>query len=198
MMQEKKSTPQSRRPTARQKRLRADLVTAAGVLLEAGEAVTVTAAADLADVSRATAYRYFATNERLLAEAVLDQVAARMVALQLPTDAATPEAAAEALVDRVLDFVFANRDTFRLMLKLSLEPGAAGRGGRRLGWARQVLEPHADALRPGALEDLVPALALLLGPETMIVLQDVAGQSDDRARELARRTARALVASYRA
>lgn len=197
-MQEKISVPKPRPATARQKRVRSDLVSAATALLDAGEAVTVTAAADLADVSRATAYRYFATNERLLAEAVLDEVAARMVALQLPTDAPTPEDAAEALVDRVLDFVFANRDTFRLMLKLSLEPGAAGRGGRRLGWARQVLEPHAAALSPGALEDLVPALALLLGPETMVALQDVAGQSDARTRALARRMARALVASYRA
>ncbi len=197
-MQEKISAPKPRPATARQKRVRSDLVSAATALLEAGETVTVTAAADLADVSRATAYRYFATNERLLAEAVLDEVAARMVALQLPTDAPTPEDAAEALVDRVLDFVFANRDTFRLMLKLSLEPGAAGRGGRRLGWARQVLAPHAAALRPGALEDLVPAMALLLGPETMVALQDVAGQSDARTREIARRMARALVASYRA
>lgn len=176
--------------------VRAALVEAACALLAEGATPTVTEAADRAGISRATAYRHFASNERLLAEAVLDRVATEMVALKLPA-ADTPEEAAALLVDRVMDLVLANLDLFRLMLRLSLEPGAGQRGRRRLGWARRVLEPHAGALREGALDDLVPMLALLLGPETQIALQDTAGQDAERTRELACKAARAMVAAYR-
>ena len=176
--------------------VRAAVVEAAAALLEEGESPTVTAAADRAGVSRATAYRHFSGNERLVTEAVLDRVARQTVTLNLP-QGDTPEAAAEALVDRVMDLVLANREVFRLMLKLSLEPGAGARGRRRLDWARAVLAPHAAVLRPGALEDLVPMLALLLGPETQVALQDVGGQGDRRTRAIAKAAARAMVASYR-
>jgi AcrR family transcriptional regulator len=176
--------------------VRGALVEAACALLDEGASPTVTEAADRAGISRATAYRHFATNERLLTEAVLDRVAREMVALNLP-QADTPEEAAAQLVDRVMDFVLANRELFRLMLRLSLEPGAGPRGRRRLGWARSVLEPHAAVLRAGALDDLVPMLALLLGPETLVALQDTAGQDDARSRELAMAAARGMVAAYR-
>lgn len=176
--------------------VRTALLEAACALLDAGGSPTVTEAADRAGISRATAYRHFATNERLLTEAVLDRIAREAVALNLPS-ADTPEEAAELLVERVMDFVLANRALFRLMLRLSLEPGAGPRGRRRLGWARSVLEPHAAVLRPGALEELVPMLALLLGPETLVALQDAAGQDDAQSRALARAAARAMVAAYR-
>lgn len=194
---QRESSPRRADRAGRAAHVRGALVDAACALLDEGQSPTVTGAADRAGISRATAYRYFATNERLLTEAVLDRVAREMVTPVLPP-AATPEAAAEALVDRVMDLVFANRDLFRLMLRLSLEPGAGPRGRRRLGWARAALEPHAGVLRPGALDDLVPMLALLLGPETLVALQDVGGQDEARSRALARAAARALVAAYRA
>jgi AcrR family transcriptional regulator len=192
-MQEKFFRP----PTERQRRTRAALIHAAAQIAAEGGTPTVSEAADRAGVSRATAYRYFANNDLLMTEGVLDQIAQRSVAVSLPKGAATPEDAAEALVDCVLLFVFDNRDLFRQLVKLSVDAPGRKRGGRRLDWAREALAPFADQLRPGALDDLVPQLALLLGPETMIALQDVAGQDDARTRALARHMARALVAAYR-
>jgi AcrR family transcriptional regulator len=186
-----------RAPTDRQRRTRAALVQAAAQIAAEGGSPTVSEAADLAGVGRATAYRYFAANDLLMTEGVLDQIAQRSVAVSLPKGAATPEDAAEALVDRVLRFVFDNRELFRQLVKLSVDVPGRKRGGRRLVWAREVLVPFADQLCPGALDDLVPQLALLLGPETMIALQDVAGQDDARTIALTRHMARALVAAYR-
>ena len=53
------------------RRTRRALLLAAGELVEAGRTPTVAEAADAADVSRATAYRYFPSQDALLAEAVL-------------------------------------------------------------------------------------------------------------------------------
>ncbi len=186
-----------RAPADRQRRTRAALVQAAAQIAAEGGSPTVSEAADRAGVGRATAYRYFATNDLLMTEGVLDQIAQRSVAVSLPKGAATPEDAAEALVDRVLRFVLENRKLFRQLVKLSVDALGQKRGGRRLVWAREVLVPFADQLCPGALDDLVPQMALLLGPETMIALQDVAGQDDARTIALARHMARALVAAYR-
>ena len=53
-------------------RTRRLLLDAARTLLESGRQPTVTDVADAADVSRRTAYRYFPTQEKLLAESALE------------------------------------------------------------------------------------------------------------------------------
>jgi AcrR family transcriptional regulator len=184
-------------PSARQARTRRALLEAAVALLDEGRAPTVTDVAERAEVGRATAYRHFPSNERLQSEAALDRVARTAVAMRLPQDAPTPEAAAEALVDRVLDMVIANEEAFRLMLRNAMEPDAGARGARRIDWARQVLGPWRDDLAPAAFDRLVAQLALLLGIETVVALCDVAGLTHDEARRVARDAARALVAAAR-
>lgn len=174
------------------------MVAAAVAILDEGGAPTVTAAADRAGVSRATAYRYFASNERLQSEAILDRIAERLVALHLPLDAPDPETAVDRLTRQVIGFVLDSEAEMRLMLRLSLEQGGGGRGGRRLDWVRAVLAPHAAQLRPGAVERLARQMAPLLGIETVIALGDIAGLAGPAIADQAAAAARTLVAAERA
>src|SRR5579885_891690 len=57
---------------AQKERTRSELLRAAGELLRAGSVPTVSDVADAARISRTTAYRYFPTQELLLAEATAD------------------------------------------------------------------------------------------------------------------------------
>lgn len=184
-------------PSSRLARTRRALVQAAISILEEGRAPTVTEAAERAEVGRATAYRHFASNEHLEAEASLDLVSRRAIAMRLPQGAATPEAAVGDLVDRVLSMVFDNETTFRLMLKNAVEPATRGRGARRLLWARDVLAPWREEFAPAAFDRLVTQLALLLGIETVVALKDVAGLSRDEVRATAMDAAHKLVAAAR-
>jgi AcrR family transcriptional regulator len=52
----------------------AQILTAAAALISSGSRPTVTRAADAAEVSRRTAYRYFPSQEKLLTEATLNGV----------------------------------------------------------------------------------------------------------------------------
>ena len=185
-------------PSARQARTRQALIEAAVDLLAEGRQATVTEAAERAGISRATAYRHFPSNDGLMTEAALDRVARTAVAMRLPDGAASPEDAAAALVERVLDMVFANEVAFRALLAHAMAPGAGVRGARRIDWTRQVLAPWQDDFAPASFERLVAQLSLLLGIETVVVLCDVARLSPEDARGAAGGAARALVAAAKA
>jgi AcrR family transcriptional regulator len=76
------TTGQEEKGRARQKRrTRALLLRSAVDLIQRGEVPTVTSVADAADVSRRTAYRYFPTQEQLLAEASLESLRPRVEAI---------------------------------------------------------------------------------------------------------------------
>jgi len=60
--------------------------------------------------------------------------------------------------------------------------GSPGRGHRLTGWIEWALEPCRDDLTRKDYDDLVSALALVVGWETFIVLLDVRGLSTGAAR----------------
>src|SRR6478752_4337329 len=72
IMSRQEASPKIRKGRESQKnRTRKALVAAAGALMRAGRQPTVTDVAEAAGISRATAYRYFPTQEMLLAEVAL-------------------------------------------------------------------------------------------------------------------------------
>jgi AcrR family transcriptional regulator len=182
---------------AQKQRTRHALLVAARELLAAGGKPTVPEVADHANISRATAYRYFSTPEVLAQEAILDAVALefeRLAAL-LPTRA-DPAQSAEDMVAAVVRMVLANEALFRTFLSLAnTGNGLPTRGGRRVRWLSVALEPLADRLPQEAFERLVHALSLLAGIETVIVLKDVCGLNPDAMENTVRWMARALVAA---
>jgi AcrR family transcriptional regulator len=182
---------------AQKQRTRNALLVAARELLAAGQQPTVPEVADHADISRATAYRYFSTPEALAQEAILDAVALEFerLAASLPKGS-DPTQSAEDMVAAVLRMVLANEALFRTFLSLASSGNALPtRGGRRVRWLGAALKPLAGQLPQESFDRLVNALSLLAGIETVIVLKDVCGLDPDGMERTVRWVARALIAA---
>ena len=202
----------SRERVNQKRRTRAALIAATAELIRQGKTPTVVAAADAAQVSRATAYRYFPTQQALLFEATLQPVFDPTIeqALALSRQADVP-ARLDTLVQVLQAGTLAHEDSFRMLLRLSLEPsegegeyqGAARRaevasygrlrGGRRVRWLEEVLEPVRGQLAPQDFQRVVAALALCMGIEALVVLQDVCGLDAQAAVAVSRWAAQTLL-----
>jgi AcrR family transcriptional regulator len=176
-------------------RTRKALVAAARTLIAAGRDPSVEEAAEAADISRTTAYRYF-PNQRALLAAAHPEIELSSL---LPADA--PDDAADRLDLAIAAFGALITDTepqLRTMLRLSLEPDAGThetgflRQGRAIGWIEEALSPLRDRLSDGELRRLVLAIRSATGIEARVWLTDVAGLSTDEAAQMARWAAQAL------
>jgi AcrR family transcriptional regulator len=192
-------------PRANQKRrTRAAIVEAAEALRdEDGEAPTVSRAAEVAGVSRATAYRYFPTQEALVLEltdvtpkvAVVEEMLQRL-------DSTDVEQRLLALVDTFHPIAVAEEAHFRRAMWVSLdtwlrsdrngEEPPAVREGRRMRWLDTVLEP-LDGMPEDRRSRLEAALALTLGIDALTIMKDVCGLDDEEALEVLRWTATAIL-----
>jgi AcrR family transcriptional regulator len=196
----------SQRERVNQKRrTRTALVEAAQHLLDQGRTPTIADVADEALVSRATAYRYFPSQEHLLLDAVLERSIDEIDrAVAAPTGSADVAARVEGLVSAVQEEIAANEAGFRRLLQLSIAPSAGKepsvasiRGERRLHWIEHALEPVAGELDAESFRRLASALALCAGAEAFVVLRDLCGLDPDEADETVRWAARTLVAAAR-
>jgi AcrR family transcriptional regulator len=198
------------------RRTRAAILAAAVELLEQGQRPTVAEVADAALVSRATAYRYFPTQEYLLFEAALESTRSdidrELEEDTLPED---PEARLEILIDALQKRVIGKEAAFRTMLRLSLEQspeqvvqgehysGDSGksplpprlRGGGRVRWIEKALAPVEGRLEEPDFRRLVAALSLCMGIEALVVLRDVCALEPSEAEEVLRWAARMLLRS---
>lgn len=160
-------------------------------------------AAALAGVSRATAYRYFPTQEALDVEVadISPNVAATEAALAaLETD--DVERRLTSLLDAFNPVVLAEEAHFRRALWVYLDTwlrshraGAespAVREGHRMRWLDEVLEP-LDDLPDERRRRIRAALALTLGSDSLVVMKDVCGLDDDDALDVLRWTATAIL-----
>lgn len=173
-------------------RTRMTLVAAAQKLMQAGKEPTVSEAAEAAQVSRATAYRYFPTQGMLLAEVALFAAGGPLVPAE-DKDAPLPEAVAR-LVRNVGKWSYANEQHLRSLLRLSLDPASGvKRPGHRRGWIADVLKPARGRMDARTFARLSKALALLLGIDPIVVMRDVAGAPEREALDTLEWTARVLV-----
>ena len=173
-------------------RTRQALVDAAEKLVRQGNSPTVTDAAEAAGISRATAYRYFPTQDLMLAELALfaaDGPIQTKVSEELPL----PEAIGE-LVRRVAVWAYKNEQHLRIILKLSLDPATGvRRPGHRVSWIAAALEPVRGQMEPSVFRHLSNALTLLMGVDPVVALTDIAGAKRDEGIETLVWTARSLV-----
>ena len=191
------------------RRTRAAILGAAVELLEQGQSPTVAEVADAALVSRATAYRYFPTQEYLLFEAALESTRSdidrELDENTLPED---PETRLEMLIDALQKRIVDKEPAFRTMLRLSLEQfpeeeerhgGESApsrlRGGGRVRWIEQALAPVRGRLEEPDFQRLVAALSLCMGIEALVVLRDVCALESLEAEEVLLWAARALLRS---
>jgi AcrR family transcriptional regulator len=168
---------------------------------------SVAEAADAARVSRATAYRYFPTQEYLLSEAALESARTDIDhLLERSVPSADPAVRLDTLIQALQQVTLEQEAAFRTLLQLSLEAHATGgrkreatedrlRGGRRIDWIEEALAPLGNPFEkdPATFRRVVAALSLCVGIEALIVLQDVCGLEAAEAVEVSRWAAQALL-----
>jgi AcrR family transcriptional regulator len=176
-------------------RTRKALVDAARALVQEGVSPTVEEAAEAATVSRATAYRYFPNREALLVAAHPEVEAPSLLGSDPPDDV---EARLDRVVKGLADIFLAAEESYRAMLRLSLESDSPGRElalrkGRRFLWIEDALAPLRGRLPDDRFQRLVHAISITIGIEALVALIDLAGLSREQAVDVMRWSANALL-----
>jgi AcrR family transcriptional regulator len=183
------------------RRTRAAIVAAAADLLRAGHTPSVNDIADAADVSRRTVYLYFPTLEHLLLDATVGLLSQTTVDDAIEA-ADTQGDAMERVAAMIRALSSMSTETLplgRSLIRLTVSPTDGGptpnprRGYRRVGWIERALEPLRPQLEPAAFERLVSALAMVIGWEALIVLEDLRGLSHDEQVDTTLWAARSLI-----
>ncbi len=192
-------------PRANQKaRTREAIVEAARQLHRQGITPTVAQAAEQARVSRATAYRYFPTQEALNIE--VTDVTPKLVEVEKLVGSLTTEDVERRLLlllDTFGQIVLAEEAKFRMALRVYQDTwlrrdrkndnnAPAVREGRRMRWLDKVLEPLHD-LPEEQKQRLRAALALTMGPDSISIMKDVCRLEDHEALAVLRWAATVLL-----
>lgn len=172
-------------------RTRTVLVEVAARLIREGKPFTVAEVADIAMVGRTTAYRYFPTLERLLADAALWAATKTEQAefeRQLAEATSVPDRV-HAVVDISDRSTTEHEVEYRTMLRLSLDSNQSAalmpkRIGVRAKLVTEALQGMEEELGTEAYKKLSAALSLFIGIEASIVLKDVCQLSAQEAREV--------------
>ncbi len=195
--------PEEHAPRGPRARMRKALLDAAVALASRGLIPSVSDVAEAAQVSRATAYRYFPSQAVLVQAMVVEALG--------PIWRWLPESEdAEERVGRLLRFGYRrmgeSEASLRAALRLALNQWARERAGtlggepriargNRIRLLRLALAPLKDRLPRRSFDRLVQAVAVLFGTETMVVLKDLFGLDNRQVAEVAEWAARALVRS---
>lgn len=185
-------------PRARTRRLLLD--TAMG-LMQAGRIPSVTEVAEAAEVSRATAYRYFPTQAALV-QACVGEALGPILAWR--SDSPDVEARVEALLGFAYPRIDDYEATLRAALLMAMEQWSRRRAGtlgdeapivrgNRRDLLSRALSPLEGRVERPEFDRLRQALSLLFGTEAFIVLKDIWGLDGERARAVALWAAHALV-----
>jgi AcrR family transcriptional regulator len=185
-------------------RTRAALVDAATVLFREGASPTVAEAAEKAKVSRATAYRYFPTQESLLLEvAAVSPVVTPVEKTIAELSGDDVEARLMRVFDSFTPIVLEQEAPLRAALGVYLDTWLEARRdgkeapkvreGRRMRWLDATLAPARGQLTKRQWERLRAALALTLGIDAVVVMKDVCHLDDAETEETLRWTASALL-----
>jgi AcrR family transcriptional regulator len=150
--------------------------------------------AERADVARATAYRYFPSQEALLLETTFlgDSGPLRSIpdlAGEIPEPA---ERLAEA-VRRGAVWTLEREARLRTILRMSLEHHGADRPARRRYYIAELLSDVKDEIPPAAYERLAGSLTLLFGIDPIVSLRDNGDVPPERIPEVLAWTAAAMV-----
>jgi len=167
------------------RRTRKAIIQAASDLVRAGQQPSVAEAAEVALVSKATAYRYFPTKHSLLMEVGFEAMhpSARSLLEGAPED--DPKARFEIVLRAVHALMTSDEAVFRTVMKVTqerwlesadrAEQDPVVREGRRLEHIDAAIEPLRSELARDALVRLRYGLALVFGIEPIVILKDVCG-----------------------
>ena len=198
--QQADTIPSERGPKARTRKL---MLQAAIHLMQSGITPSVTEVAEAAEVSRATAYRYFPSQAALI-HAVVDEALGPI--LKWRSDDPDPKKRIKDLLATSMPRIDEFEATFKAALKLSLDQWAQRQAGtlgneprftrgHRVDLLKDVTAPLKDQVSPAKRQRLEQALALVFGVETLVVLKDIWGLTVAEAQSVAEWAAAALVDS---
>jgi AcrR family transcriptional regulator len=162
-------------PRERQtRRTRKALIDAADELFAEGRVPTVAAVAERADVARATAYRYFPSQEALLLETSFLGDSEPLRALpELARTIQDPGERVAAAVRSGAEWTLGREARLRAILRASLDAAnPAARPGRRRAYIAALLESVEDTIPQERYDRLAGALALLFGIDPIVSLTD--------------------------
>ncbi|MGE4755014.1 TetR/AcrR family transcriptional regulator [Yersinia enterocolitica] len=162
---------------ARTRRL---LIDTAMSMYEQGAFPSITEVANAAQLSRATAYRYFPTQSALVS-AMVDESLGPILAWQ-PTQPDAGQRIAE-LLSFAYPRMLQHEGVLRAALHLSLQQWADNRSnpnneeklirGNRKRLLKLAVEPLEGKLTPEALQRVIHAFSLIYGSEVFMVLKDI-------------------------
>jgi AcrR family transcriptional regulator len=188
-------------PKGASARTRKLMLETAIALMQQGQTPSVSDVAEAAEVSRATAYRYF-PSQAALVHAVVNEGLGPI--LNWHSDSDDPETRILDLLSLTMPRVAEFEATFKAALKLSLEQWAQRRAGtlgteppfkrgHRVELLQMAIAPLKNKLPEAKFQRLAKALSLVYGLEVLIVLKDLWGLEFDETTEVATWAATALV-----
>ncbi|MGI8792642.1 MAG: TetR/AcrR family transcriptional regulator [Acidimicrobiales bacterium] len=167
-------------------------------MIAEGATPTVEAAAEVASISRTTAYRYFPSQRALLAAAHPETTAESLLPDDAPEDV---KARLDLVVATFTQMILDTEAQQRTMLRLSLEGDPIERSqlplrqGRAIKWIEEALAPLQPNMSAAELRRLAVAIRSAIGIEALVWLTDVAEVSREEATDLMRWSARAMLAA---
>jgi AcrR family transcriptional regulator len=187
-----------RGPRARMRKIMLD---SAMRLMQDGLIPSVSDVAGAAQVSRATAYRYFPSQSALIQAAVDEALGPILAWTSDSTDA-------EVRVTELVTFAYPRMESYEATLKaalrLALDQWARRHAGlfgdeapmvrgHRIGLLNSAVLPLKNRLTRDGFERLTQSLSLVFGTEAFVVLKDIWGLDRKRAEEVALWTCHALI-----
>lgn len=190
---------------AQKQRTRSQLLQAARELRTAGRVPSVADVADAAGISRTTAYRYFPTQETLLAEATADPlIDAVKNAIARVREQSDILKRVDAVFTELAPRLLQQEPELRTLLKISLENSLEEAHRRHIPllsghWVRAwdgILEPLRRDVSPRTYALMVRSLGTLLSVETLNVLSDACDLDEQATINAIRSAARAMVRGF--
>jgi AcrR family transcriptional regulator len=189
-MKTKKDSYLNRGRAEQKRRTRQRVLDAAAELIAEGKSPTVTDAADLAKVSRRTAYRYFSTQQQMLAEAALTMARSEITEIKLPEQV---DQRVDHTVRALQGFVYENEAALRLLVQMNMQVPIVARAGKRspipprvnrVKFIERALLGIHKRLKAAEYERLVSALVLCMGIESAMALGYIRQLSPAQATEV--------------
>ena len=182
-------------------RMRKIMLDAAMRLMQDGLIPSVSDVAEAAQVSRATAYRYFATQASLI-QAAVDEALGPILAWK------SESRDAEERVTQLVTFAYPRMEfyeaTLKAALRLALDQWARKHAGtlgdeapmvrgHRIALLNSAVAPLKGKLNRQGFDRLTQALSLIFGTEAFVVLKDIWGLDRKHAQDVALWTCHALI-----
>ncbi len=154
------------------------LIAMANTLLLQGQDISVELVAREAGISKATAYRYFTGSDGLKREAALQLKAKTSDDLFADLSETDLPGRINRLIDYHFDLFTKNETEFRLFLSSvigeSIHPKSGySRAGRRIILIEEALKPLKETLPPATFQQMVLALSVFFGIESITILKDL-------------------------